>query len=155
MQVRSAFFFYFLGRQPLSRLHDQGFHTYRTDSRSGGISIFVKLCFVSNVIDDLCICNENIESCVVRISVDKSIFYAVGIYRPHSGTIEAFTNELERILCDPLIRNGLIIIAGDMNINLNLTSPPVLNYTATLSSLNFFSLINNNTRFSINDFIIG
>ena len=129
----------------------QGLHTYRSDCRSGGISIFVKNNYAANPIDELCVCNENIESCVVRISVGTFIFHAVGIYRPHSGTIESFTNELEEILCNPLINNGLVIVAGDMNVNLNLSSSSVLNYAATLNSLNYFSLINNNTRFSIND----
>ena len=128
-----------------------GYHTYRTESRSGGISVFAKRIFKSNVIESLSLCNEIIESCVVRVSIGKSAIFVVGIYRPHSGTIEAFNDELERILCSPLLQNSLVLVAGDMNINLNHDSNSVLNYVTMLNSLNYFSLINNNTRFSNND----
>ena len=128
-----------------------GYHTYRTESRSGGISVFVNQIYKSSMVESLSLCNENIESCVVRISKNDVIISCIGIYRPHSGTIEAFTDELERILCSSLIQNGLVFVSGDMNINMNFSSNMVLNYVATLTSLNYFSLINNNTRFSNND----
>ena len=97
-------------------------------------------------------CNENIESCVVRISIGKLSVVAIGVYRPHSGTVEGFTHELVNILGSPLIKNNFIVLAGDMNINMNdMTSNAVMNYVATLTSLNFFSMINNCTRFSNDD----
>ena len=129
-----------------------GYHTYRTDCRSGGVSVFVRQEYSSELVESLCFCNHNIESCVVRVNVGNARIFVVGVYRPHCGTIDAFTDELESIVCSPIVRNSLIFIAGDMNVNMNdSSSNSVQNYVSTLNSLNYFSLINNDTRFSNND----
>ena len=129
-----------------------GSHTYRTEARSGGISVFTRNKHKAEKIDCLSRCNELIESCVVQVVIGKLSVVAVGVYRPHSGTIDAFTAELANILSSPIIRKSFVILAGDMNINMNDTiSGSVQNYIAHLTSLNLFSMVNNYTRFSNDD----
>ena len=42
----------------------------------------------------------------------------MAIYRPHSGTVEAFLEELEPILQSPYLQNKRCCLTGDININL-------------------------------------
>ena len=41
------------------------FHTFRTSSRGGGVSIFYNQSFIASKIDSLCVCNEFVEACAV------------------------------------------------------------------------------------------
>ena len=47
-----------------------GFHTYRSNMQSGGISVFTKDELVAKKIDSMSICNEMIETCRVQIDFD-------------------------------------------------------------------------------------
>ena len=127
-------------------------HTFRTNSRSGGISVFTSDLFKSEKIECLCICSENIETCTVCIYVGTTKLFALGVYRPHSGTIDDFTFELNNILSHEILVNSKIVIGGDMNVNLdNFSSESILNYSATLMSFNFYCVIDKPTRFSNDD----
>ena len=48
------------------------YNTIRPIRRSGGVSVFVKNNLVSNKLQNLCICNENIEICTVSIVVNNA-----------------------------------------------------------------------------------
>ena len=67
------------------------FHTLRnTDTPSGGISIFVKENLKATKIDKLSYCNNTIEVCTVEFDFGKQHVFVLGIYRPHSDTIDNF-----------------------------------------------------------------
>ena len=91
-------------------------HIIRSDRRSGGVSVYVNESLRSCRIDELSFANLNIEVCTVQLLFDTETIFIVGIYRPHSGTIEAFSSELENILQNDLLRNKRCIVAGDFNI---------------------------------------
>lgn len=73
-------------------------HVTREGMRSGGVSIFYKGNLKLKMIEELSVCNNIIESCVVELVVGKVSMNIVGIYRPHSGTIDEFTVALSEIL---------------------------------------------------------
>ena len=127
----------------------RGFHTYRSNMLSGGISVFTKDELVAKKIDSMSICNELIESCTVQVDLDEGYMIIIGIYRPHSGTILDFTEQLDG-MCDlPIVQNSkFVILAGDFNINiLDNSSFPVSNFMSTLQSKYFIPTINKATRF--------
>ena len=66
------------------------FHTIRTGARSGGGSVFYKEKYKTKFVTNLTVCNLNIESCFVCIYIGSVTLTIVGIYRPHSGTIEYY-----------------------------------------------------------------
>ena len=66
------------------------FHTVRQDGRLGGSSIYVKNNLNAKSVPNLCFCNEDIEICGVEICISNSIVFILGIYRPHSGSIQNF-----------------------------------------------------------------
>ena len=69
----------------------------------GGITYFTKDELVAKKIDSMSICNELIETCKVQVDLDEGYKFIIGIYRPHSGTILEFTEQLD-VLCDlPLV----------------------------------------------------
>ena len=95
------------------------FHTVRTGARSGGVSVYYKERYRAESITNLSICNLNIESCCVCIYIGSVKLNIVGIYRPHSGTVEHFITELIAICESSYI--GIadrLCILGDFNVNL-------------------------------------
>ena len=123
-------------------------HTYRDDIRGGGVSIFSRYFEICRL-DELCVCNLTIESCVSQIKISNKFLIIIGIYRPHTDTIENFIIALNNILNNPIIKNNeLVILTGDFNINLsNLESNSVNNFTSCLNSMHFLPLITRPTRF--------
>ena len=126
-----------------------GHHTYRTSSRGGGVSIFCDDVFKSTKIDSLCWVNATIESCVVRVEVGCDTIFIVGIYRPHTDSVENFVSMVEGILSSDLLRNHLVLLTGDINVDLtDLNSNSTNNYINSLNSMHFLPIIDKPTRFS-------
>ena len=70
----------------------RSYHTLRKTGRSGGVSIFCRNKFNVNIIENLCLANDHIESCSVKIKEGDIEYFIMGIYRPHSGTKLDFIN---------------------------------------------------------------
>ena len=133
------------------------FHTYRespllTQPRGGGVSIFCRNNFSCSKIHELSKCTENIESCVVKISFKSRFMIVVGLYRPPTGSKDQFIFSIEDILNSELIKGSdLILIAGDMNLNILLSNCPlVTRYKTLLQSYRLIPVISKPTRFSNN-----
>ena len=125
----------------------ESYHTVRESHRSGGVSVFVKNLFRSEKLENLCKCNSDIEVCVVRVSWDREKIILVGIYRPVSGNISCFTNEIEIIFNDPKVRGSKCIVTGDLNINLLDTDcVDVMNFTGFMQSYHYIPTITKPTR---------
>ena len=73
-------------------------HILRENSLSGGVSIFYKESLDAKIVDELCQSNLEIELCGIKFEIDKKEYRVLGVYRPHSGTVESFTRELNIIL---------------------------------------------------------
>ena len=124
------------------------FHTLRnTDTPSGGISIFVKENLKATKIDKLSYCNSTIEVCTVEFAFGKQHVFVLGIYRPHSDTIDNFNKLFSDILDSKLLKNKICIITGDLNICLMKPVNPNLNFSNILFSHHFVPLITKSTRF--------
>ena len=69
----------------------QSFHTIRNSATpAGGVSIYVTNNISAQKILNLSFCNDTIEICTVEIKILNHIIILLGIYRPHSNTIENF-----------------------------------------------------------------
>ena len=124
------------------------YHTIRTLGRSGGVSVFIKNHLKSRLISQCCISNENIEICSVEICINDVIVFVLGVYRPHSGTVQAFNSSITSILDEPCFRNKLCILLGDFNVNLLSDDPSTNSFIYNLQSHHFLPLITKPTRFS-------
>ena len=130
--------------------HD--FHTYRPKNHiytvSGGVSMFCNSILKPNKNFALSICNANFETCIVDMTRGNTHLTVVGVYRPNQGCKIAFLTELSRIINSVTAGNRIVTILGDMNLNLNDTNDEmVLEFSSTLHSKGFLSLINKPTRF--------
>ena len=106
------------GHEPILIPNFTGFHTARQLRRSGGVSIYVKDSLNSEIINELSYANESIEICTVKISNENSHIFILGVYRPHSGTIENFTLSLETILENRIMNGADYLMGGDFNIDI-------------------------------------
>ena len=123
------------------------YHTVRETARSGGVSIFVKDTYQVNLIPELCICNDAIEICGVQLYISGTAMIILGIYRPHSNSIDSFIIALNEVLHNTLANNKNVILLGDFNINLLHNIPPIDNFINNLNSYYFIPIITKPTRF--------
>ena len=129
-----------------------GHHVFRNNivtrgGVGGGVSIFAENIFNTNKIDELCICDQTIEICSLRIDMQYNKYIVIlGIYKPHSDTLYNFTEKLNNILHHPAVMEAsLVLVAGDLNINIcdTVASEP---FVSLMYSNNFIPTILKPTR---------
>ena len=101
--------------EDIDRFHTH--HTCRLGRRSGGCSsyvIYVKVCWNSEPIDDLCISNETFEISADMVALDNEIIYVLGFHRSHSDSIGGFSCVLADILSSDKLRNKNCTVLGDL-----------------------------------------
>ena len=130
-----------------SIINYKSYHTIRSSRASGGVSIFIIDDIKSRKIDEICYANENIEVCSVEICLPNEKLYVMGIYRPHSGTIENFCQELDFLLQNSLLRNKRCIVTGDFNICLMKNNSNSNRLNDLMRSLHYFQTITQPTRY--------
>ena len=124
------------------------FHTVRdTNTASGGISIFINENFKAKKIDSFSFCNNSIEICTTEVYFGNKNAIVIGIYRPHSDTIDNFNLVFSDILDKLQLKNKFCIIMGDLNICLLKPNNPNLSFANLLFSNHFTPLITKATRF--------
>ena len=126
------------------------FHTFRDNSRGGGVSVFCETGFRVQKVAELSVCNLTMETCVCRIGTENGYIIICAVYRPHTDSIENFATELESLLSNPVIKNAsTILLAGDLNLNIsNLECANVQFFKSIMFSLCFIPVITKPTRFS-------
>ena len=135
-----------------------GVHTYRSSpipshgGIGGGVSVFADTRkYKIAKIDELSFCSNVIEICATKILPlymnDNNEFIVIAVYRPHTDSIENFTDALQSILTSIMLYNKPIFFAGDMNIDLNNNCSSSIDYLNMLYSLNFAPGITKPTRF--------
>ena len=122
-----------------------GYHSIRI-GRSGGVSVFVKNQIPSSKVDEHSYTNESLEICTIKISHNAKHLFICGIYRPHSGTIDNFTNALENTLVCNTFSNSQCIFAGDFNANLRSNDGDVNRLVHMMQSHHYLQTITDNTR---------
>ena len=89
------------------------YYNIRNDRRGGGVSIFYKKCLNVVHLESFFVSNDSIESLSIRIKLKQVEFYIIGVYRPHSGTIELFTHALNSLINDNIqSMNNVISLWG-------------------------------------------
>ena len=125
------------------------FHTIRNRVYpSGGISLYVENNFSASKIDDLSFANDTIEICSIQITIDCKTFIILGVYRPHSDSIDNFNSVFSEVLSNPILRNRNCIIMGDFNICLLKDNYSTSDFSNLLFSYHFAPCIDIPTRFS-------
>ena len=122
-------------------------HTTRLLGRSGGVSVYVRNSIYCEIIPLLSYADETIEICTVNITICKEKFTIIGIYRPHSDTINNFIHKLDSILNSNHVKYKNCIILGDLNINLLDDSNLTNSFITLLHSFRFLPCINVPTRY--------
>lgn len=124
-------------------------HCHRKIQNSGGVSIYVKNSLDFRPLPHLTHSNSTIESLSIEISINNKLITVIGIYRPHSDTIENFQAALNNILQDDALSNKSVCVTGDFNINLlNSDNNNVNNFINSMHANHFITHITKPTRFS-------
>ena len=127
----------------------KGFHSIRSGSRGGGVSIFVNEKFDSSMIDNLTINSEFIECIFVKIFYNRKNLVVGTCYRPPGSNYEIFQSEIcQRLSTLNVSLNYSCILCGDFNIDMMKieTNSNVNFFYDSMSSLSYIPTICKPTR---------
>ena len=123
----------------------KGYHSVRSVGRGGGCSVYVRRELISNIVRNLTI-NENcIESVCVTVKIGSMELSILGIYRPPQCDINQFNDRLSEYL-SMFSSNRNVLVGGDLNIDLlasNIAHPETINI---FNSYNYLPYITKPTR---------
>ena len=123
----------------------------RVAKRGGGVAMYVPDHFTFNVLDDINLMNQGMESVFIEIILEKRKNVIVGtVYRPPSSNQNEFLVEIQHLLSHPLFQNKHCIIMGDFNIDLLKCNDNHFShdFLDTLLSFSFVPVILKPTRLS-------
>lgn len=128
-----------------------GFTFYRQDrgmGRGGGVGVYVSKKLNVQIIDDIDITpSAHLEHIWLKVKLKTKTLVLGNIYRPPSGNLNFFINQLDEILSQLVHTVEDIVCVGDMNVNLlNLNNP----LTHMFEAYNLLQLINEPTRITNN-----
>ena len=128
------------------------FHTVRSETRGGGVSLFCRSDLSFEVMGDISVCNNFVESVGVRIKLNNVCLFIIGIYRPPSGAVDELTDWLgEAINSAGSSGSNRICLLGDFNVNLlNIESVQVCRFVNVLQAYNLIPTIRDPTRYPPN-----
>ena len=121
------------------------YHMYR-DGRGGGVSIYVRNCFQSYLLNNLSVVNEHMEVCTVKVRLANSYVTVLGVYRPPTSSLISFNDVFFRNVMSLLSVNEKIFVAGDFNVDLIDPSGTEIDFITKFYSSSFIPLINKPTR---------
>ena len=126
-----------------------GHHTIRnSETPSGGVSIFTSCRLEAHSVEMLSFCNDTIEVCTVETCIGDLSILIIGIYRPHSDSIENFNDALSVLLNNNLVKNKFCVLMGDLNICLLREMDANQSFINLMFTNHFLPLISKATRFS-------
>ena len=126
----------------------RSYHSVRTGRRSGGVSVYVKNEIKSEFFADFSFVNDNIEICSVKLDLGGLQIIVLGIYRPHSGTVENFSQSIAGVLSSVNSDRKSCLIMGDFNINLFNETTEIEDFKNQMSSQHLYQCITLLTRLS-------
>ena len=126
-------------------------HLVRTEREHGGISIFTNNMIKTEVLNQFCFINDNVEICTTKLILGDSNYVISIIYRPNSKHIgvNEFTSYVNNLLNNDVFRLNKSLLIGDFNINLleHSTHVPTNLFLNCMQTLNYFPHISRPTRF--------
>ena len=121
------------------------FHSLRINRIGGGISMYVRDRFITNIIHNCTISNANLETLFLSLSIDSQNFTIATVYKPPQVEFPIFIEAWNFLLNTLTINQSRdITICGDFNIDLfsNLSEP----FQDAIFSQSFVPIINKPTR---------
>ena len=128
------------------------YHKLRNENRSGGVSVYVRQNLGYEFMDDMCVVNDTIEHCTVKVDLVGSNIYihVLGTYRPHAETTTIFTETIVNISSHIRLRNIQCVVIGDLNLNSLGNSSETVDFKSTMFSFPYLPLISKPKIFSSN-----
>ena len=114
-------------------------------SKGSGVALYIRNNFSFTILQEFSNCNTNIETLFIKITNTAEPIIVGVVYRPPSGDIELFNNEIERILSS--LPDYKHYIMGDYNINLfDLKSKGQTDFEEIMISNGYLPLISISTH---------
>ena len=108
--------------------------------KGSGVGLYINKKFNFIRINELDICNKNIEAIFIKITNTTEPITAGVVYRPPNGDIDLFNKEIDKLLLK--IPGKINYILGDFNVNLhNLSNKGSLKFEEQVISAGYMPLI--------------
>ena len=134
---------------PVSQFAVKGFHVYRQDSSatSGGIITWIRSDLACNRRHDIDMNNEHIQSICIEIHINKEKWFILSVYRLPDRCINGFMEKLSVIIDKILKESLMLVIIGDMNIDISKCNSKVDKLNDILNLYNLCNKITEPTCF--------
>lgn len=122
------------------------YHSFRVDRGGGGVSIYVRSDYKSYIISQLCVVNNDMESCGVNVVFDDNLNVKIlGVYRPPNN-IDSFNSYFFDNMISQFRPAEQVVVGGDLNIDLINPTPAGLDYITRYHCNSYMPLVNIATR---------
>ena len=127
----------------------KGYHNSRESRRGGGVSLYVRNCFISSIINNFLVPSGVCEVVAANIEINSNLHVNVlGMYRPPSSSVAVsnFNNVLSNDILSSFRGSDLVVCTGDLNINLLAETESSEDYMNVFRSKNYLPHIDKVTR---------
>ena len=126
----------------------KAYHSLRpVGKRGGGISVFVKNCYSSRIMDCYSFNTEYIESLFLEVKLNNKILNIGTVYKPPHANRDLFIEKMSSI-CHNIGNNNPVFLCGDFNIDI--LNDDSLSFITMLSSYFLVPVISKPTRITEN-----
>ena len=134
---------------PFNQFSVKGFFVHRQDSsaRSGGIIAWVRNDLPNNRRFDMEINDSDIQSICLELHINKEKWFVLSIYRLPDSCVDNFVENLCKILDKVVRESSMIIINGDMNVDMSKCNYKSGKLTDILNLYNLCNKVNTPTCF--------
>lgn len=117
----------------------------RTNSRGGGVAVYVKQCLAHELVQEFSHVTNNVESIMIRLEYVTIVL----IYRPPLGNKLTFCNFLEQLLHFLSLSSSPFVIMGDVNINMMADDTSSKQLSGLINSFMCANVITEPTRLTV------
>jgi len=117
------------------------YHTFRTERRGGGVSVYVKAEFKSVSIPQWTFIGDYYEICSVNVECNRSSFVIYGVYRPPDRCVHRFVDDIKGLFVGSG-KNNHVFLVGDVNIDIIKPTPSGEEFLTTCYASSFLPLVN-------------
>lgn len=117
----------------------------RTNSRGGGVTVYVKRCLAHELGQEFSQVTNNVESIMIRLEYVTIVL----IYRPALGNKLMFFNFLEQLLHFLSLSSSPFVIMGDVNINILADDTSSKQLSGLINSFMCANVITESTRLTV------
>lgn len=134
---------------PIAQFNVPGYNSFRQDASatSGGLITWLRNDIPTNRRKDLELMNDNIQSLINEIHINKEKWFIISLYRLPNANVQSFCNHVGTIIDKVSCESSMIILLGDINIDMSRNYVKRKQFNEVLALYNLKNIVTEPTCF--------